>query len=159
MARLLECPQPTQCLGPHHPGTSGGEWSRPGPWGRPQGRRKGLAPAWWRPLPWRCTLGPGSGWPGQSGWLWRSAWCWSGKPTRCSPWRGSGSPAVGLEQKRSTRIMIYKSNWFLFSNRFKGGFFQYPVLVTLRSPLRPDQSSTRHSYGALRVGWTSTRQC
>ena len=58
-----------------------------------------------------------------------------------------------------TRIMIYKSNWFLFSTRFKGGFFQFPVLVTLRSPLRPDQSSTRHSYGALRVGWTSTRQC
>ena len=59
----------------------------------------------------------------------------------------------------TTRIMIYKSNWFLFNTRFKGGFFQYPVLVTLRSPLRPDQSSTRHSYGALRVGWTSTRQC
>ena len=52
----------------------------------------------------------------------------------------------------NTRIMIYKSNWFLFSTRFKGRFFQYPVLVTLRSPLRPDQSSTRHSYGALRFG-------
>ena len=66
---------------------------------------------------------------------------------------------VEIRKFRFTRIIIYKSNWFLFSTRFKGGFFQHSVLVTLRSPLRPDQSSTHHSYGALRVGWTSTRQC
>ena len=71
-------------------------------------------------------------------------------------WKERILPTV---KKLVTRIMIYKSNWFLFSTRFKGGFFQYPVLVTLRSPLGPDQSSTRHSYGALRVSCTSTRQC
>ena len=36
-------------------------------------------------------------------------------------------------KKWITRIMIYKSNWFLFSTHFKGRCFQYSVLVTLEA--------------------------
>ena len=58
--------------------------------------------------------------------------------------------SISLPSERTTKntcsmiAIIYS----LFT-RFKGGFFQYPVLVTLLSPLRPDQSSTRHSYCTL----------
>ena len=45
-----------------------------------------------------------------------------------------------------TRSMIYQSNQFFSSTGFKGGFYQYPVLTTLRPPLGPDYFSTHYSY-------------
>ena len=58
----------------------------------------------------------------------------------------TGRPRLDL-RVINTYTHIYKSNWYIFSTRYEGRFFRYPVLVTLRSHLGLDYSSTPLSYG------------